>query len=117
MWSEINFYDAFNMQQCGYSHKMSCYDTGKELIAYKKEGSDIVKMSYFLQWNSPGSYESKWTLYKSDMNNMLSVAGTGTGLDEYKSKLQDLGVPGENVLWGNINDENAVKQLERNETQ
>lgn len=112
MGNEINFYDPFNLKHCGYSHTMSCLDTTKELIAYKKnDDSQINRMMYFLQWKNEGNRDSEWSLYRSDDNNDLSTISTGAGLDAYINTLTELGITPEMVLWGDHNDTGAVDQL------
>ena len=48
---EFNFYDPFNKNHCSYSYKMSCIDSTKKLIAYKRDSNfNIRRYTYFLQW-------------------------------------------------------------------
>ncbi|MDB4575813.1 hypothetical protein N9112_02525 [bacterium] len=107
--NEENFYDPFNMNHCGYGYRMSCLETGKELIAFKKYSKNqTAQMNYFLQWKTKGDRNSEWSLYQTDENNKLSMIKEGRGLDSYLEALSESNLKAEHVLWGNSNDEKSL---------
>lgn len=109
MGNEFNFYDPFNSKHCGFRFTMSCLNTSKELIAFKKnEHMQTMRMKYFLQWKDKGKRDSDWLLYKSDEYNRISVVSTGTGIDSYIGLLTELSLAPEQVLWGNYNDKKSL---------
>jgi len=109
---EMNFYDPFNLNHCGYRHRMSCLDPGKELIAFKRGAiNNPSRMIYFLRWIDAGKRDSKWIIYRSNSDNKLSIIGTGSGLEAYKGTLSALGLDPEQVLWGNSNERSSVDNL------
>lgn len=109
---EKNFYDPFNMNHCGYEHRMSCLDTNKELIAFKQDARhQRMQMTYFLRWLNEGEYNSEWSLYQADEDNKLSIINSGTGLETYKTTLFELNIDPELILWGNLNDKKSLAAL------
>jgi hypothetical protein len=108
---EYNFYDPFNLKQCGYDHRMSCLDLSKDLIAYKWQGDISRRMEFFLQWMNPKKRESEWHLYTYEDENVLKILKSGRGLTAYIKTLSALEIDPENVLWGNSNNANATEGL------
>jgi len=107
---EYNFYDPFNLEHCGYRFTMSCLDTSKELIAYKKDMTHhVVRMNYFLQWKDKGKRDSDWSIYKTNNKNRLSLVATGSGIDNYRNTLSELNLSPDQVLWGNYNDKKSLE--------
>ena len=108
-----NFYNPFNKEHRGYSFKMSGLDVEKPLIAYRRNNVDykFTRMRFFLQWETMGTVDSEWTLYKTNDTNKLEIIGSGDGLESYRKIIQAKNIRHKDILWGDLSDGKAINSL------